>query len=109
MRLYNSLTRQVEELPPPPGPIRIYTCGSTVYQRVHVGNSRPFVLSQWLKRWLVASGYDVKLVENITDVDDHVYEEANAQGIGSRELAERATEWFLEDTDDLGLGRPGVA
>src|ERR687886_614275 len=108
MRLYNSLTRQVEELPPPPGPIRIYTCGSTVYQRVHVGNSRPFVLALWLKRWLVANGYDVELVENITDVDDHVYEEANAQAIGSRELAARATAWFLEDTDDLGLGRPDV-
>ena len=108
MRLYNSLSRRVEELPPPPGPIRIYTCGSTVYQRVHVGNSRPYVLALWLKRWLVVTGYEVKLVENVTDVDDHVYEEANAQGIGSRELAERATTWFLEDTDDLGLGRPDV-
>ena len=108
MRLYNSLTRDVEELPPPPGPIRIYTCGSTVYQRVHVGNARPFVLGLWLKRWLVASGYDVTLVENITDVDDHVYEAAAEQGIGSRELAERATQWFVEDTDDLGLGRPDV-
>jgi len=108
MRLYNSLTRQLEELPPPPGPVRIYTCGSTVYQRVHVGNSRPFVLALWVKRWLAATGYDVRLVENITDVDDHVYEEANEQGIPSRELAERATGWFLEDTNDLGLGRPDV-
>ena len=108
MRLYNSLTRQLEELPPPPGPIRIYTCGSTVYQRVHVGNARPYVLALWLERWLAASGYDVVLVENITDVDDHVYEAAAEQGIGSRELAERATGWFIEDTDDLGLGRPDV-
>jgi cysteinyl-tRNA synthetase len=108
MRLYNSLTRQVEDLPPPPGPIRIYTCGSTVYQRVHVGNSRPFVLALWVKRWLLARGYDAKLVENITDVDDHVYEEANAQGIGSRALAESATSWFFEDTDELGLGRPDL-
>src|SRR5580765_3229239 len=108
MRLYNSLTRQVEELPPAPGPIRIYACGSTVYQRVHVGNSRPFVLAMWVARWLRTTGYDVALVENITDVDDHVYEEANEQGIGSREVAERATGWFFEDTDDLGLGRPDV-
>jgi cysteinyl-tRNA synthetase len=108
MRLYNSLTRQLEELPPPPGPIRIYTCGSTVYQRVHVGNSRPFVLAMWVKRWLEASGYEVRLVENITDVDDHVYEAANEQGIGSRDLAEQATQWFIDDTDDLGLGRPDV-
>ena len=108
MRLYISLARGVEELPAPPGPIRIYTCGSTVYQRVHVGNSRPYVLALWLKRWLVATGYEVTLVENITDVDDHVYEEANKLGIGSRELAEQATQWFFEDTDDLGLGRPDV-
>ncbi len=108
MRLYNSLTRQLEELPPPPGPIRIYTCGSTVYQRVHVGNSRPYVLALWVRRWLEASGYDVTLVENITDVDDHVYEEANALGIGSRELAAQATDWFFEDTNDLGLGRPEI-
>jgi cysteinyl-tRNA synthetase len=108
MRLYNSLTRRLEELPPPPGPIRIYTCGSTVYQRVHVGNSRPYVLAIWVKRWLEANGYDVRLVENITDVDDHVYEEANAQGIGSRDLAEQATGWFIQDTNDLGLGRPDV-
>jgi cysteinyl-tRNA synthetase len=108
MRLYNSLTRQLEELPPPPGPIRIYTCGSTVYQRVHVGNSRPYVLALWVKRWLEASGYEVRLVENITDVDDHVYEAANEQGIGSRDLAEQATQWFVEDTNDLGLGRPDV-
>src|SRR5919202_709933 len=108
MRLYNSLSRRLEELPPPPGPIRIYTCGSTVYQRVHVGNSRPYGLALWVKRWLEATGDDVRLVENITDVDDHVYEEANAQGIGSRDLAEQATQWFIEDTDDLGLGRPDL-
>jgi cysteinyl-tRNA synthetase len=108
MRLYNSLTRRLEELPPPPGPIRMYVCGSTVYQRVHVGNARPYVLGLWVKRWLDANGYDVKLVENITDVDDHVYEAAAEQGIGSRELAERATGWFFEDTDGLGLGRPDL-
>ena len=106
MRLYNSLTRTEEELPPPPGPVRMYVCGPTVYQRVHVGNARPFVLGMWLKRWLVHNGYDVRLVENITDVDDRVYEASAEQGIGSRQLAEQATQWFLEDTGDLGLGRP---
>jgi len=108
VRLYSSLTRRLEELPPPPGPVRMYVCGSTVYQRIHVGNSRPFVLAMWIRRWLRQNGYDVTLVHNITDVDDKVYEEAARQGVGSRELAERATRWFLEDTDDLGLGRPEV-
>ena len=106
MRLYDSLTRTKLELPPPPGPIRMYVCGSTVYQRIHVGNSRPFVLAVWIRRWLRSNGYDVRLVHNITDVDDKVYDEATKQGRNSRDVAEEATRWFLEDTDDLGLGRP---
>jgi len=108
MRLYDTMTRSLVEIPPLPGPIRMYVCGSTVYQRVHVGNSRPFVLAMWLRSWLRHSGYDVTLVHNITDVDDKVYAEAAKEGIGSRELAEQATRWFLEDTDDLGLGRPDL-
>jgi cysteinyl-tRNA synthetase len=108
VRLYDTYTRGHVELPPPPGPIRMYVCGSTVYQRIHVGNSRPFVLGMWLRNWLRTTGYDVTLVHNITDVDDKVYAEAAKQGIPSRELAERATEWFFEDTNDLGLGRPDV-
>ena len=106
MRLYDSLTRTKLELPPPPGPIRMYVCGSTVYQRIHVGNSRPFVLAVWIRRWLRSNGYEVRLVHNITDVDDKVYDEATKQGRNSRDVAEEATRWFLEDTDDLGLGRP---
>jgi cysteinyl-tRNA synthetase len=105
-KLYNTLTRRLDELPS--GPIRMYVCGSTVYQRVHVGNSRPFVLAMWLKRWLEHKGHEVTLVHNITDVDDKVYEEAARLGKGSRELAAEATQWFIEDTDDLGLGRPDV-
>jgi cysteinyl-tRNA synthetase len=108
VRLYNTLTRRLEELPPPSGPIRMYVCGSTVYKRVHVGNARPFVLGLWVKRWLERQGYDVTLVHNVTDVDDHIYEEAREQGLPSRELSRRATGWFFEDTDDLGLGRPDV-
>jgi cysteinyl-tRNA synthetase len=106
MRLYSSLTRQPEELPPPPGPIRMYVCGPTVYQRVHVGNARPFLLGVWLKRWLERSGYEVMFVSNITDVDDRVYEASTKAGIGSRDLAARATQWYRADTGDLGLGRP---
>jgi cysteinyl-tRNA synthetase len=108
MRLYNSLSRQPEELPPQPGPIRMYVCGPTVYQRVHVGNARPFLLGIWLKRWLELNGYDVTFVSNITDVDDKVYEASAKAGIGSRELAARATRWYVQDTEDLGVGRPDV-
>ena len=108
MRLYDTLSRSLVELPPPPGPIRMYVCGSTVYQRIHVGNSRPFTLAMWLRGWLRGTGYEVTLVHNITDVDDKVYAESARQGIPSRELSARATEWFFEDTSDLGLGRPDV-
>ena len=108
MRLYDTLTRSLVELPPPPGPVRMYVCGSTVYQRIHVGNSRPFVLGMWLRSWLRSTGYEVTLVHNITDVDDKVYVEAGKQGIPSRELSEQATAWFFEDTDALGLGRPDL-
>jgi cysteinyl-tRNA synthetase len=108
MQLYDSLTRRKEELPPPPGPVRMYVCGPTVYQRIHIGNARPFVLSMWLKRWLEHRGYDVTLVENVTDINDKIYEAAAPQGIGSEELAVNATRWYFEDTEDLGLGRPDV-
>jgi cysteinyl-tRNA synthetase len=106
IKLYNTLTRKLDELPEPPGPVRMYFCGSTVYQRIHVGNARPFLFAMWLRRWLRVSGYQVVLVHNITDVDDKVYAEAAKQGLPSRELSERATGWFFADTDALGLGRP---
>ena len=103
VRLYNTLTRRLEELPPPPGPIRMYVCGPTVYARAHVGNARPFVLGMWLRSWLRRRGYDVTFVHNITDINDKIYKAAPG---ASADLAERATQWYLEDTDDLGLGRP---
>jgi cysteinyl-tRNA synthetase len=106
VRLYDSLTRGDVDVKPPSEPLGMYVCGPTVYARVHVGNARPFVLGLWLKRWLERRGYEVRLVSNITDVDDRVYEESARQGIASRELAARATEWYREDTGDLGLGRP---
>jgi cysteinyl-tRNA synthetase len=103
MHLYDTLTRGQRQLPAPPGPVRMYFCGPTVYQRIHVGNARPFVLSLWLKRWLERSGYRVTLVENITDINDKIY--AAAPGDSAR-LAAQATDWYVEDTSDLGLGRP---
>jgi cysteinyl-tRNA synthetase len=108
VQLYNSLTRRKEELPAPPGPIGIYVCGPTVYQRIHIGNARPYVVFLWLKRWLELQGYDVQLVENITDVNDKIYAAAAKQGVPSAQLAARTTRWYIEDTQDLGLGRPDV-
>ena len=81
----------------------MYFCGPTVYARAHIGNARPFVLGMWLRSWLRATGYDATLVHNITDVNDKIYDAAPG---ASAELAARATEWYLEDTGDLGLGMP---
>jgi cysteinyl-tRNA synthetase len=103
MQLYDTLTRGKQELPPPPAPVRMYFCGPTVYQRAHIGNARPYVLGMWLRSWLRSRGYDVTLVHNITDINDRIYEAAPG---ASADLAARATQWYLEDTDQLGLGRP---
>jgi cysteinyl-tRNA synthetase len=104
MRLYNTATRGLEELPGPgEGRIGMYFCGPTVYQRIHVGNARPFVVSMWLRRWLLEQGHDVTLVENITDINDKIYKAAPG---ASAKLAADAARWYVEDTDLLGLGRP---
>jgi cysteinyl-tRNA synthetase len=81
----------------------MYFCGPTVYQRAHIGNARPYILGMWLRSWLRSRGYDVTLVHNITDINDKIYDAAPG---ASAELAARATKWYLDDTDALGLGRP---
>jgi cysteinyl-tRNA synthetase len=103
MRLFDTYTRSLVELPPPPGPVRMYFCGPTVYARTHIGNARPFVVGMWLRAWLKERGYHVTLVHNITDINDKIYDAAPG---ASAELARQATEWYLADTGDLGLGMP---
>jgi cysteinyl-tRNA synthetase len=105
MRLYDTFTRSLVELPPPPGPIRMYFCGPTVYRRIHVGNAVPEVLARWLKRWLEATGYETKLAINVTDINDKIYDAAPGE---SARLAADATRWYLEDVAQLGLGVPDV-
>ena len=102
MRLFDTLTKTKVELPAE-GAIRMYFCGPTVYQRAHIGNARPFILGMWLRNWLRLRRRDATLVHNITDINDRIYEAAPG---ASAELAARATEWYLEDTDALGIGRP---
>jgi cysteinyl-tRNA synthetase len=103
MRVHDTLTGSLVDLPPLPGPIGMYVCGPTVYQRAHIGNARPFVVFSWLARWLRATGYEVTFVHNVTDVNDKIYDAAPGR---SAELARTATRWYLEDTGDLGLGMP---
>jgi cysteinyl-tRNA synthetase len=102
MRLSDTLTRRPAELPEPPGPVRMYFCGPTVYARAHIGNARPFVFGMWLRNWLRIRGYDATLVHNITDVDDKII----AAPGPSAEVAARAAQWYVEDVGDLGLGMP---
>jgi cysteinyl-tRNA synthetase len=103
MRLQDTLTGSLVELPPPPEPIGMYVCGPTVYERAHIGNARPFVVFSWLARWLRERGYEVRFVHNITDVNDKIYEAAPGR---SAALAREATQWYLDDTAGLGLGMP---
>jgi cysteinyl-tRNA synthetase len=86
--------------------VGVYACGPTVYGRIHVGNARPFVVFALLKRFLEHEGYDVTLVENVTDVNDKIYDAAAAAGVASAELARDMTAHYLADTERLDLGRP---
>ncbi|MDX6359436.1 MAG: cysteinyl-tRNA synthetase, partial [Nocardioidaceae bacterium] len=89
-----------------PGKVGIYACGPTVYNRIHIGNARPFVVFSQLKRFLEHEGYDVTFVANVTDINDKIYDAARAAGVPSDELAREMTAHYVADTDGLGLGRP---
>ncbi len=107
IRIHDSLTGGLRPLEPrEPGKVGIYACGPTVYGRIHVGNARPYVVFALLKRFLEHEGLDVTLVENITDVNDKIYDAAQAAGVPSQRLAEEMTAAYRADTDRLGLGRP---
>jgi cysteinyl-tRNA synthetase len=108
MRLYDRLRDEIVDVEPStPGVLRVYSCGPTVYGRIHVGNARPFWTAMVLKR---ASerllDLPARVAINITDVNDKIYAAAVEQGIPSQELADRMADAYREDTDGLGLGRP---
>ena len=86
--------------------VGIYACGPTVYSRIHIGNARPYVVFSVLARFLRSEGYIPRLVINVTDVNDKIYDAARAEGVASAELAQRMTDAYREDTGRLGLGRP---
>jgi cysteinyl-tRNA synthetase len=107
VRIHDTLSGGPRELEPREPPrVGIYACGPTVYGRVHVGNARPFVVFALLKRFLQREGYEVTLVENVTDVNDKIYDAARDRGVPSEELAREMTAAYVEDTERLELGRP---
>ncbi len=107
IRLHDTRTGGPAPLRPrEPGKVGIYACGPTVYNRIHVGNARPFVVFSQLKRFLEHEGLDVTFVANVTDVNDKIYDAARKRGMASEELAREMTAHYRADTDALGLGRP---
>jgi cysteinyl-tRNA synthetase len=106
IRLLNTLTRTVEALAPLDGDhVRLYTCGPTVYNFVHIGNLRTFLFEDVLRRTLKAFGYRVTQVMNLTDIDDKTIRGANAEGISLREFTDRYIAAFFEDIDTLRVER----
>src|SRR5262245_43961686 len=107
IQLYDTLSRSLRPFSPrDPGKVGIYACGPTVYGPIHVGNARPFVVFSQLKRFLEHEGYGVTFVANVTDINDKIYDAANAAGRESADLAREMTAHYVADTERLGLGRP---
>jgi cysteinyl-tRNA synthetase len=109
MRLYDSLSQEKKEfVPRDKDCVTMYFCGPTVYNYVHVGNARPYVVSMVAKRYFESLGYRVILVENITDIDDRIIQKGLKEGRPWSEVAAEFTKAYRDDTDRLGLGRPDV-
>jgi cysteinyl-tRNA synthetase len=103
IHIYNTLTRQKEPFVPlEEGKVKMYVCGPTVYNYIHIGNSRPVIVYDTVRRYLTYSGYDVNFVSNFTDVDDKIINTANALGEEVSELTERFIAAYFEDVSALG-------
>jgi len=106
MRLYNTLTKQKEEfIPLRSGEVYMYSCGPTVYDYFHIGNARPFIIFDTLRRYLEYKGYKVVFVQNFTDIDDKMIKRANEEGITVKELGDRFISEYFKDADALGIKR----
>ncbi len=108
MKVYNTLTRQKEELVPiTPGEIKMYACGPTVYNFIHIGNARPICVFDVLRRYLEYRGYKVTFVQNFTDIDDKLIKKANEEGVTVAEVAARYIKEYQTDAEGLGV-RPAT-
>ena len=109
MKLYNTLTQKKEEFVPiEEGKVRMYSCGPTVYNYFHIGNARPFIVFDVLRRFLEYIGYDVKFVQNFTDVDDKIINRSIEEGITAAEVADKYIAEYFKDADALGIRRADV-
>ncbi len=104
MKVYNSLTRQKEEfVPNNPDEVKVYVCGPTVYNFFHLGNARPFVVFDTLRRYLKYIGYNVNFVQNFTDVDDKIINRAKEEGISAPEVSEKYIKEYFDDARALNI------
>ena len=102
--LYNDLTREKEKfVPVREGHVAFYSCGPTVYDYFHIGNARPFIVFDVLRRYLEHSGYEVTFVQNFTDIDDKMIHRARELTISVPELASRFIQAYEEDAGALGI------
>ncbi len=109
MKLYNTLTRKKEEfIPLEEGKVKMYVCGPTVYNYIHIGNARPFIMFDTLRRYLQYKGYDVTFVQNFTDVDDKIIKRGHEEGISPEEVANKYIDEYFVDADGLGIKRADV-
>ena len=109
MKLYNTLTRKKEEfIPLEEGKVKMYVCGPTVYNYIHIGNARPFIMFDTLRRYLQYKGYDVTFVQNFTDVDDKIIKRGHEEGISPEEIANKYIDEYFVDADGLGIKRADV-
>ncbi|MCX7675193.1 MAG: class I tRNA ligase family protein, partial [Bdellovibrionaceae bacterium] len=106
LKVYNSLTQNLEDFSPwQPPVVKMYCCGPTVYDYLHVGNFRGAVFYQFLRQVLRAEGYQVRFVYNFTDIDDKIIDRANKEGRPAEEISEFYIQEFWKDFDSLGLER----
>ena len=108
MRVYNTMTRQKEELIPiEEGKIRLYACGPTVYNFIHIGNARPLIVFDCLRRYFEWRGYEVNFVQNFTDIDDKMIRRANEENTTVAAIAEKYIAEYFVDAKALGI-RPAT-
>jgi cysteinyl-tRNA synthetase len=104
MRIYNTLTQKKEEfIPLEEGKVRMYVCGPTVYNYIHIGNARPAIIFDTVRRYFEYKGYEVNFVSNFTDVDDKIIKRANEEGVSASEISERYIREFIKDRDALNV------
>lgn len=104
MKIYNTLTQKKEEFVPlEEGKVRMYVCGPTVYNYIHIGNARPAIIFDTFRRYMEYRGYDVNYVSNFTDVDDKIIKKANEEGVSAQEISERYIAEFKKDTEALHI------